>query len=104
MEKEVEAVLSGQHTQEVHYRARVLDGTERVLLQRAVVVEWEGERPARLAGTTVDSTALVRATERAEHLLDCMTDAYFVVSPQWPLRSEERRGGTECVSPCRSRW
>src|SRR3546814_12370606 len=96
MEKEVEAVLSGQHTQEVHYRARVLDGTERVLLQRAVVVEWEGERPARLAGTTVDSTALVRATARAEHLLDCLTDAYFVVSPQWQfgsVHSEARRGG-----------
>src|SRR3546814_8976051 len=77
MEKEVEAVLSGQHTQEVHYRDRVLDGKERVLLQRAVVVEWEGERPERLAGTTVDSTAMVSATERVEHLHDCMPDAYF---------------------------
>src|SRR3546814_5220633 len=30
---------------------------------------------------------------------DCMS-AYIVVGP----RSEERRGGKECVSTCRSRW
>src|SRR3546814_14990258 len=25
-------------------------------------------------------------------------------SPRWPIRSEERRVGKECVSTCRSRW
>src|SRR3546814_14628498 len=77
MEKEVEAVLSGQHTQEVHYRARVLDGTERVLPQRAVVVAWAGARPARLAGTTADATALVHGTASEEHLSAGMPYAYL---------------------------
>src|SRR3546814_20994522 len=28
----------------------------------------------------------------------------FTLEPARPVRSEERRAGTECVSPCRHRW
>src|SRR3546814_13258912 len=33
-------------------------------------------------------------------VLFCLTSAYLLYSS----RSEERRGGKECVSPCNSRW
>src|SRR3546814_3958146 len=29
---------------------------------------------------------------------------HFIEVPSSPVRSEERRGGKECVSTCRSRW
>src|SRR3546814_3979043 len=42
-------------------------------------------------GTTIDADVVLAATGRRGPV------------PEW-LRSEERRGGKECVSPCRYRW
>jgi len=85
MAGEVAAVIAGEPSFEVRYRFIAADGTEKHVIQRAVIVEWDGERPTRMAGSTFDSTALYEANERMQHLLDCMTDAYFLIAEDWRL-------------------
>src|SRR3546814_9926273 len=54
------------------------------------------ERQSALVGHPADRVAMRRAAET-------MVEALFVVDRE-AGRSEERRVGKECVSPCRSRW
>src|SRR3546814_17148908 len=59
-----------------HYRDRLAGGG-------LAFEPWAGQAPARVAGY--------------RHVVENRT-------PRFPERSEERRGGKECVSTCRSRW
>src|SRR3546814_15077942 len=68
------------------------------------VAEAEGGSEADLAQHLIDAAVRVVEPVDRQRLHEDAVDRMARVQRAIGVRSEERRGGNECVSPCRSRW
>jgi diguanylate cyclase (GGDEF)-like protein/PAS domain S-box-containing protein len=68
---------------EVKYRVIRADGTTRVVLGRAEVIEWHEGAPVKLGGVVVDVTDAQRDAQRVLENLEMMSDGYLTLDADW---------------------
>src|SRR3546814_15255634 len=73
---------------------------------KARLSRWRGDKIERLTITSEADARAAEADVKAGHFtVDAVETKPLTRNPPPPFtRSEERRGGKECVSTCRSRW